>query len=179
MLTNLRLADLRLTTAQQRSTGQNLPSDLYHHYKNCNWVRTRTCWNQLTPSCAFLPDGLSSLERLAPLACFSSECETMNLKDGCRTPWTGDRLKFSWRWSYTLYGVSHEESSIFWEVIQRKNVHMHVSEIELFRCAHEQHSMSWHELQGAMMSAMEYSKMYCTVLGKLDQLCHFSHTCRY
>jgi hypothetical protein len=29
MLTNLRLADLRLTTAQQRSTGQNLPSDLY------------------------------------------------------------------------------------------------------------------------------------------------------
>jgi hypothetical protein len=30
MLTNLRLADLRLTTAQQRSTGQNLASDLYH-----------------------------------------------------------------------------------------------------------------------------------------------------
>jgi hypothetical protein len=29
MLTNLRLADLRLTTAQQRSTGQNLPSHLY------------------------------------------------------------------------------------------------------------------------------------------------------
>jgi hypothetical protein len=29
MLTNFRLADLRLTTAQQRSTGQNLPSDLY------------------------------------------------------------------------------------------------------------------------------------------------------
>jgi hypothetical protein len=27
--TNLRLADLSLTTAQQRSTGQNLPSDLY------------------------------------------------------------------------------------------------------------------------------------------------------
>jgi hypothetical protein len=31
MLINLRLADLRLTTAQQRSTGQNLPSDLYEH----------------------------------------------------------------------------------------------------------------------------------------------------
>jgi hypothetical protein len=29
MLTNLRLANLRLTTAQQRTTGQNLPSDLY------------------------------------------------------------------------------------------------------------------------------------------------------
>jgi hypothetical protein len=29
MLANLRLADLRLTTAQQRSTGQNLPSDVY------------------------------------------------------------------------------------------------------------------------------------------------------
>jgi hypothetical protein len=27
MLTNLRLADFRLTTAQQRTTGQNLPSD--------------------------------------------------------------------------------------------------------------------------------------------------------
>jgi hypothetical protein len=31
MLTNLRLADLRMTTAQQRSTVQNLPSDLYRH----------------------------------------------------------------------------------------------------------------------------------------------------
>jgi hypothetical protein len=29
MLTNLRLADLRLAIAQQRTTGQNLPSDLY------------------------------------------------------------------------------------------------------------------------------------------------------
>jgi hypothetical protein len=29
MLTNLRLADLRLITAQQRTSGQNLPSDLY------------------------------------------------------------------------------------------------------------------------------------------------------
>jgi hypothetical protein len=29
MITNLRLADLRLTTAQQRTTGQDLPSDLY------------------------------------------------------------------------------------------------------------------------------------------------------
>jgi hypothetical protein len=31
MLTNLRLADLSLTTAQQRFSGQNLPSDLYPH----------------------------------------------------------------------------------------------------------------------------------------------------
>jgi hypothetical protein len=29
MLTNLRLADYRLTAAQQRTTGQNLPPDLY------------------------------------------------------------------------------------------------------------------------------------------------------
>jgi hypothetical protein len=29
MLTNLRLADLRLNTAQQRTTGQNMPCDLY------------------------------------------------------------------------------------------------------------------------------------------------------
>jgi hypothetical protein len=33
MLTNLRLAELSLTTAQQRSTGQDLPSDLYN-WKN-------------------------------------------------------------------------------------------------------------------------------------------------
>jgi hypothetical protein len=32
MLTNLRLADLPLTTAQQRSAGKNLPSDLYRLY---------------------------------------------------------------------------------------------------------------------------------------------------
>jgi hypothetical protein len=31
MITNLRLADLRQTTAQQRITGQTLPSDLYTH----------------------------------------------------------------------------------------------------------------------------------------------------
>jgi hypothetical protein len=31
-LTNLRLADLRLTAAQQRSTSQNLPSDLCTTY---------------------------------------------------------------------------------------------------------------------------------------------------
>jgi hypothetical protein len=29
MLVSLRLSDLRLATAQQRTTGQNLPSDLY------------------------------------------------------------------------------------------------------------------------------------------------------
>jgi hypothetical protein len=32
MLTNLRLPDLRLTAAQQRTTGQNLPFDLYITY---------------------------------------------------------------------------------------------------------------------------------------------------
>jgi hypothetical protein len=32
MLTNLRLAGLRLTTAQQRSSGQNLPSDVYSYF---------------------------------------------------------------------------------------------------------------------------------------------------
>jgi hypothetical protein len=31
MLTNLRLADFRLNTAQRRSTGQHLPSGLYTH----------------------------------------------------------------------------------------------------------------------------------------------------
>jgi hypothetical protein len=38
MLTNLKLADLRLTTAQQRSTGQNLPSDPYVLYKVCSII---------------------------------------------------------------------------------------------------------------------------------------------
>jgi hypothetical protein len=37
MLTSLRFADLRLTTAQQRTTGQNLPSDLYQ--ESCRRVR--------------------------------------------------------------------------------------------------------------------------------------------
>jgi hypothetical protein len=65
MLTNLRLADLRLTTAQQRSTGQNLPSDLYRSIsrvqrrvglkpethedredgRRWSWARTRGQWN--------------------------------------------------------------------------------------------------------------------------------------
>jgi hypothetical protein len=38
MLTNLRLADLRLTTAQQRTTGQNLPSVLYSAAKQSDIV---------------------------------------------------------------------------------------------------------------------------------------------
>jgi hypothetical protein len=45
MLINLRLADLRLTTAQQKSTGQNLPSDLYLQF---NQVRT-AAWGQVFP----------------------------------------------------------------------------------------------------------------------------------
>jgi hypothetical protein len=36
MLTNLRLVDLRLTTAQQKSTGQNLPSVLYQSERSCD-----------------------------------------------------------------------------------------------------------------------------------------------
>jgi hypothetical protein len=52
MLTSLRLSDLRLTTAQQRSTGHNLPFDLYHspHPKAnhlfgsvCVYVRACVC----------------------------------------------------------------------------------------------------------------------------------------
>jgi hypothetical protein len=34
MLSNLRLADLRLATAQQRTSGQNLPSALYMAIEN-------------------------------------------------------------------------------------------------------------------------------------------------
>jgi hypothetical protein len=41
MLTNLRLADLRPTTAQQRSTGQNLPSDLHSLGSSCLWKLMR------------------------------------------------------------------------------------------------------------------------------------------
>jgi hypothetical protein len=38
MLSNYRLADLRVTTAQQRSTGQNLPSDLYGTGMYCSVI---------------------------------------------------------------------------------------------------------------------------------------------
>jgi hypothetical protein len=42
MLTNLRLGELRLTTAQQRSAVQNLLSDLYlyQHHHQCLIIRT-------------------------------------------------------------------------------------------------------------------------------------------
>jgi hypothetical protein len=35
-----------------------------------------------------------------------------------------------------------------------------VSEIELFHCTEEQHAMSSHELQSALMLTVEFSKMY-------------------
>jgi hypothetical protein len=41
MLISLRLVDLCLTTAQQRSTGQNLPSDLYIHLSTSQPISLR------------------------------------------------------------------------------------------------------------------------------------------
>jgi hypothetical protein len=47
MLTNLRLADFRLTTAQQSSTGQNLLSDLYMSLDKCDYEAT-VIWHVAT-----------------------------------------------------------------------------------------------------------------------------------
>jgi hypothetical protein len=63
--------------------------------------------------------------------------------------------------------MSQEERSIFCEVIvsailsKKKSVYVHVSysEIELFHCTGEQHAMSSHELQNALMLTVEVSKM--------------------
>jgi hypothetical protein len=67
--------------------------------------------------------------------------------------------------------VPQEERSIFWEVIVSvilsKNVYMNmcpipVSAIELFHCTDEQHAISLHELQSALMLRKEFSKIYYT-----------------
>jgi hypothetical protein len=56
MLINLRLADLNLTTAQQRSTGQNLLSDLYDCFIHENLVLHSFlyCCYQLNTICMLL-----------------------------------------------------------------------------------------------------------------------------
>jgi hypothetical protein len=41
-------------------------------------------------------------------------------------------------------------------------------------CADEQHAMSSHKLQSALMLTVEFSKLYYIVLGKLHQLCPFN-----
>jgi hypothetical protein len=76
------------------------------------------------------------------------------------------------------YRVSQEEGSIYWEVIAsvilNKKVYMYVSYSERFprysyftvqytvHCTDEQHAMSSHELQSALMWTVEFSKVYCT-----------------
>jgi hypothetical protein len=60
MLTNLRFSDLRLTTAQQRTTGQNLPSEVYFTVRfhnslqltrvNAGWVQLKEIFLYLTQS---------------------------------------------------------------------------------------------------------------------------------
>jgi hypothetical protein len=73
------------------------------------------------------------------------------------------------------YRLPQEESPIYCEVrvsvILNKIVYVRVlfrtvSEIELFRCTvhctDEQHTMSTHELQSALMLTVEFSKMYYT-----------------
>jgi hypothetical protein len=68
MLTNLRLADLRLTTAQQRTTGQDLPSDLYCY---ANGLRS---WRELEKSdfdlLALLPNNSTHLYLDRLLDCY-------------------------------------------------------------------------------------------------------------
>jgi hypothetical protein len=68
------------------------------------------------------------------------------------------------------YRVSQEKRSIFLEVIVSVILikdcictcvlFITVSEIELFHCTDEQHTISSHELQSALMFTVEFSKMY-------------------
>jgi hypothetical protein len=61
-----------------------------------------------------------------------------------------------------IYMISLEERSVFRKVVVSVMCPVTVSEIELFHCIEEQHSMSSHELQNALMLTVEFSKMYYT-----------------
>jgi hypothetical protein len=77
--------------------------------------------------------------------------------------------------------MSQEERSVLWEaivsvILSEKSVYVHVSYSERFprkryftvqyttHCTHEQHDMSPHELQSALVLTAEFSKMYYTSL---------------
>jgi hypothetical protein len=74
-----------------------------------------------------------------------------------------------------LYRVSQDERSIFWEVIVsvmlNKRVYMYMCpipngfrdrDISLYvHCTVEQHAISSHELQSALILTVEFSKTYC------------------
>jgi hypothetical protein len=102
--------------------------------------------------------------------------------------------------SRKIYRVSQEEKSVFWEVIisviLSRNIYMTMCSIpKSFRdtviwlnCSlaliryvnmhsDEQHAMSWHELQSALMLTVEFSKFF--VLGKLYRLFHLNDKYRY
>jgi hypothetical protein len=67
MLTNLRLADLRLITAQQRSTGQNMTSDLY-----CvPWVLQWTGYQLMAAHVAHLAEVGNMKPTVCPVGCLA------------------------------------------------------------------------------------------------------------
>jgi hypothetical protein len=67
MLTSLRLANLRVTTAQQRTTGQNLLSDLYQPLL---WPSVKTRGPSVTPLC-YRKTGRERLDSVHPHLHFS------------------------------------------------------------------------------------------------------------
>jgi hypothetical protein len=77
------------------------------------------------------------------------------------------------RKTFLIYRMAHQERSAFWEdiasvILSQKTVYVHVSysrtvsKIELFHCTDEQHAMSSHELQSAVMLTVAFSKVYYT-----------------
>jgi hypothetical protein len=93
------------------------------------------------------------------------------------------RGNISFLHSVEIYKVSQEERSILWEaivsVIPNKKVCMYMCPIPrssyftvqycTAHCTDEQHAMSSHELQSALRSTEEFSKIYC----------HLNNKCRY
>jgi hypothetical protein len=111
-----------------------------------------------------------------------------------------------WIHSYTLvvyeylavlYRMSQEEKSVFWEVmvsdIMSNKVYMYMypipngfrdraislySALYTVHCTDEQHAMSSHHMQSALILTVEFFKK-CITLGKLYQLRHLNNKCRY
>jgi hypothetical protein len=52
------------------------------------------------------------------------------------------------------------------------------SSLDIRQDAEEQHAMSSHELQSALMLPVEFSKI-CILLGKLYKLCHLKNKYQY
>jgi hypothetical protein len=108
-------------------------------------------WKLLTEVCSFYPQNKVFF------------ISSMNFRISCY---------YVREYSNGIHRVSQEERSVFCEVIVSDILSKYVciyiyvlfrtvSEVELFHCTDEQHAMSSHELQSALMLTVEFSKMYC------------------